>query len=211
MLFILQIKIFVDVRSGKTITLEVSPLDTIENLKAKIQDKDEEDFPPFMQRLFFGGCELEDNKNLAHYKMENHNILQLSLMREKTKSELSLEAKVLREEMALEARIIDLFVKTTNWEMTLKVDPLDTIESSVKAKIHERKGIHPKWQRLTFTDQQLEDGKTLADYNIQKESTLHLDTSTKITVKTQFGKTINLKVEPVSDTFDKIKDKIKVT
>jgi len=164
-------QLFVKTLTGKTVSIEVEEGESIEDVKAKIAEK--EGIPPEQQRLIFGGQQLQDSKTLDDYDVGDDATLHLVLR--------------LRGGM-------QLFVKTlTGKTVSIEVEEGESIED-VKAKIAEKEGIPPEQQRLIFGGQQLQDSKTLDDYDVGDDSTLHLvlrlrgGTKTNDTINKLLGK-----------------------
>ncbi|KAL8516605.1 hypothetical protein ACS0TY_015028 [Phlomoides rotata] len=139
-------------KSRKTINLEVQSSHTIDNVKAQIEDI--EWICRYEQRLMFAGVQLEDYRTLADYDIHEESTLNL---------ELRLEGRPRRYVKTLSGKIIVLEVARS------------ALIEDVKAIVEQEEGIPPDKQKLIFAGKQLEDGHTLANYQIQIGSILHLD------------------------------------
>mmetsp|Transcript_778 Transcript_778/g.1507 ORF Transcript_778/g.1507 Transcript_778/m.1507 type:complete len:151 (-) Transcript_778:30-482(-) len=143
--------IFVKTLTGRTVSCEVEMEASVHSLKELLQLK--EGIPAQHQRLIYGYRQLSDESTMEACKIEEDSTLQLVL---------SLKGG------------FQVFVRTlTGKSFVVDGDTNDSI-ADFKARIQDLEGIPPDQQNLIYLGRALEDIRTLGDYNIQKESTVHL-------------------------------------
>uniref|UniRef100_A0A8W7K7T9 Ubiquitin-like domain-containing protein n=1 Tax=Anopheles albimanus TaxID=7167 RepID=A0A8W7K7T9_ANOAL len=181
-------QIFVKTLTGKTITLDVVPTETVLDIKSKIEER--EGIDPDQQRIIFAGKQLENDRIISDYNIQHGSTMHLVLR--------------LKGGMQIFVRML------TGKTIAIDTEPEATIES-VKKQIDEREEIPPNQQRMIFAGKQLEDGRTLEEYSIIKGSTIHLVLRLKggmqIFVKMLTGKTIAVDTEPEA-TVESVKKQI---
>lgn len=182
--------IFVKKVDGSAFTLMVELSDTIKSIKEKIEEK--EGIPQNLQKFFYNGLPLViDNTTLANNYIQNLSTIHLEIITTKQKI---------------------IYIKALDGNsITIDIKPSDTI-FNIKEKIYEKGGIPPSEQDLFFNRTQLEDAKTLSDYNIHNLSTVNLvilpfKIDNKIFVKTLDGRKITLDIQQ-KDSVLNVKEKL---
>ena len=144
--------IFVKMLTGETITLNVKPKTSVKKMKVEIQRR--RGVPPSKQCLLFGIHELKEDRMLWQYNIQKESTLYLRVDDQ--------------------CGSIPIHVLMPSGKMsTLDVLPSDDVQY-IKRKIYDKDGFQPRNQHLLFDGKELQDGRTLNDFKIQKGSMLHL-------------------------------------
>lgn len=163
-----QIMISIRTIHDQKLDIFVPPSSSVLFLKQKISESIQVDAEH--QRLLFAGKVLQDDSTLEDYDVANGSVIQLSIP---PGLKIAMKTETQRPRRGPESEV-QIFVKNLNGKtMALMISPTDTVENLMK-KIQERTDIPPSEQRILFGGKQLVPDKILADYNISKESTLHL-------------------------------------
>jgi len=152
-----KISIIIKMKKGTVIKMLVDKNETIKNLKDKIYDKEE--INPDNQILIFEGKELENNKNINDYGIQNDSLIYLNIN--------------LNEKIQIFIKIKSQFISGKYKTLTLDVNKFEKIED-IKNEIYKKTKINSKTQELIFSGKVLEDFKTLNDYEIKNDYAVFL-------------------------------------